>query len=232
MFDHLWTWLEKCDSSDGLPNFGCLKSSFDRLPSNSRLDVCRDFFTALQALDTPSIWSLGSLAFGQPLGDDSFKDFRRWLIFQGRTTAEIALNAPDRLSSVLSSRIGDENLFIESLHWLEEPLTLLNFHRQVGARTWTTPDVDTMKLLLPTMFEALGASFAAAPVDIPDSSEMLIDGLGVLKVGDRVRHRASFGMGVIRAIRVAATGVADIEFEGGMKTMRISASFFDRVNGQ
>lgn len=56
------------------------------------------------------LWAAGYLAFGG-LGDDSFMDFRSWLILHGRIVYETVLADPDALAD-LSWRADQEDLAI------------------------------------------------------------------------------------------------------------------------
>lgn len=125
VFDHLWGRLGKCARTTELPDLICLEVEFDQLPKHERIEVAREFGEAVSMLDDPAVWTVGGLVFGQPLGDDSFKDFRRWLILQGMEVAVQANNAPDGLASTFNLKAGDDRIFLESMAWLEAPTSEL-----------------------------------------------------------------------------------------------------------
>ena len=230
MLENLLTWLGKCPKVEGFSDLACLEDAFRRLPERGRFEVSQEFLEAIAALNVPSVWAVGSLVYGQPLGDDYFKDFRRWLVLQGREITTTALNAPDQLLRGLRPYAGNPQIFVEAVDWLEESASQSVRQTQAHGSNWITPDLDEMKALVPLTFEAFGEGYRAASADVECSDRLSIDGLGDLKVGDRVRHRGQFGLGVIRAVRVAETGIADIEFLSGLRTMRVLVSFFERAD--
>lgn len=230
MFDNLWAWIRKCGDSRKSLFFSCLQKSFDQLSESGRISVCGEYHEALKSLDNQTIWSLGSLIFGQPLGDDSFKDFRRWLIFQGDIVFNSSLNTPDSLHNEFLLRAGDERIFVEGIDWLDDLVALIYPVKKVPTSTWETPNVDMMQMLLPLTFDALGTAFTTGITQSAETTEMFVEGLGAFRLGDRVRHKGIFGVGVIREIPLAETGLATIEFEGAVRTMRISPSFFERAD--
>jgi len=234
VFEKLWNWLESCSQVAASPDLKRLENAFAELPATGQIEVSRDFAAAMSALSSPSLWAVGSLLFGQPLGDDSFKDFRRWVALGGRNLTNIALNNPDGLWEILEPHAQNDQVFIEALDWLEEPASRAAVPQATHSippyvEHWTTPNVDEMKGLAPLTFKALGDSYRATTTRVEHADHLSVDGLGDLKVGDRVLHRGQFGVGIIRAVRVAETGVVDIEFASGVRTMRLSASFFEKT---
>lgn len=234
MFEKLWNWLESCSQVAASPDLKRLENAFTELPETDQIEVSRDFVAAISALHGPSLWAVGSLLFGQPLGDDSFKDFRRWVVLGGRNLTDIALSNPDRLSEILDVQAQNDQIFVEAIERLEDPASRVAAPRATHSirpyvEHWTTPNVDEIKGLVPLTFKALGGGYSATTTQVEHADHLSVDGLGDLKVGDRVLHRGQFGVGIIRAVRVAETGVVDIEFASGVRTMRLSASFFEKT---
>lgn len=81
----------------------------------------RGFADTLQAVQQRAyrwdLWAAGYLALGG-LGDDSFQDFRTWLIRQGRSVFERVLADPDSLVEL--SWDEDEEDFAEAERWAYE----------------------------------------------------------------------------------------------------------------
>lgn len=230
LFHNLWNLLRKCAQVDASTDLACLESAFAELPKGDQEETSREFVKAVSSLGSPSVWAVGSLLFGQPLGDDSFRDFRRWLALQGRDLTTVALTAPDELSSILSEHAKNDRIFIEAIHWLEDPALQASNLMQPYADHWTMPDLDEMRKLVPRTFATLSGTYGPIPTDVVRPDHLSVDGLGELRVGDQLLHRGQFGVGVIRAVRLAETGIVDIEFASGLRTMRLSAAFFERMD--
>lgn len=213
MLDRLWGWLGKCTQTTESLDLICLKVEFDQLPKHERIEVVKEFREAVSMLDDPAVWTVGSLVFGQPLGDDSFKDFRRWLILQGREVAIQAISAPDGLASTFNLKAGDDRIFLESVAWLETLTSEVASRSGHSTAAWTTPDLCQMQTLAPQTFAAFSTSFRTDHLDVADIIHFSIEGLGILKVGDRIRHLGAFGIGVIRAIHIAETGAQILNFQ-------------------
>ena len=213
-------------------NFHDLEQAFNKLPKHEQLAISKDFVSVTSMLDRPAVWAVGSLVFSQPLGDDSFKDFRRWIVFQGREATMRAIDQPDGLVDILNFKASDDRMFVEAVGWLEEPASEIASRLRISTSTWTTPNLDGIKPLIPRTYSSFPSSFNTTPPAPIETNHLSIEGLGTLKVGDHLRHLGMFGVGVIRAVRLPEVGIVDIEFPSGMRTMGILSSFFEKVDDQ
>ena len=230
MSSHLLDWLENCRQTLGDDFFSHSDTCFEQLPKAQQLQFSEQFLDAISTLDTPAVWAVGSLVFGQPLGDDSFKDFRRWLVFQGRVAVTRAINTPDDFASTLDFKARDGQIFLEAVDWLEEPASKVASGTRSSSLGWITPESDGLRTLVPKTYDAFAPFYNPISTAADDADHLLIEGLGRLDIGNQVRHRGHFGVGIVRKIHLPETGIVDIEFAGGVRTMRITSAFFDRAD--
>jgi hypothetical protein len=123
-FETLWHWIGR-DSANRLrevsdDDIEALDVAFKKLSHAQKTDVYIGYQQALAATDNLKVWELGSLLDGFPLGDDSFRDFQRWLILQGRAVFTIATTDPDGIASLLRNRDDVPEVDVYSMGILDE----------------------------------------------------------------------------------------------------------------
>jgi hypothetical protein len=201
----------------------------------SELAACRTgYAAALDCLDRLEIWEAGSLLVGSPIGDSSYLHFRNWLIWQGRSFAEsIASDADHLLHLAEQSDACLSDPFVECLHLLQEPggscsteiLPVSSFDEK-----WNWQDSSAAKIAgdLPKLWAAYGTAFQWELPPSLLSAEEEVPGIGLLRVGDAVRHLFGYGVGTIVSFPVAGTSIGTIDFATEQRTMHISRQFFER----
>jgi hypothetical protein len=99
--DGFWQLIEQVDDEDRAGN-GRITSAL--APRLARLPVPQlaDFHTLLvqqcDRLLTWELWEAAEIILRSPVSEDSFQDFRPWIVAQGRQTFEAALDDPDLLA--------------------------------------------------------------------------------------------------------------------------------------
>lgn len=78
---------------------GCLEAKLIQLPESEIVDFGRHFSTCLRLSYDARLWLAASVIKGG-CGDDSFMDFRGWLISHGQKVFEAALADPDSLAEL------------------------------------------------------------------------------------------------------------------------------------
>jgi len=201
---------------------------------SAELKVCRtEYATALDRLNKIEIWEACSLLSGVPCGDSSFLYFRNWIVWQGRSFVEsIASNADDLLPLAEQRGIGLSEPFIESLDLLSKAGN--GFFEIPSAsdfqERWNWQDSSAGKIAvdLPKLWAVYGQSFQWELPAPPSSQEEEIPGLGLLRVGDVVRHLFGYGVGTIVSFPIAGSSIAAIDFANEQKTMHIASQYFER----
>jgi hypothetical protein len=234
-----WSWVEFGLSDDHKrlhhPDVSALDAAFETLPATKKNEFSAEFQRALEAANRLDIWQLCSLIYGQPCGDDSFSYFRRWLILQGKEVYTTTLNAPDDFYILYN---GHEKVpaepFIESAGLVEDHASVVQDRaRPAKSRvpwTWLDSSSGHIRNELPKMWRLVGEQFLwerEAPANKESACD--IPGLGMVSVGDRLLHKAGFGVGTVANIVVPESGIAEMEFAAGKKTLRISSAFFERA---
>jgi hypothetical protein len=100
-----WQMIEqaKIDSGgDGEEQVNLLVERLAQLEVSEIVDFDFLFDTYHAAAYRRDVWEAGTIAYGFSLSDDSFTDFRAWLIAQGRDTYEQVLSDPDWLAQVVT----------------------------------------------------------------------------------------------------------------------------------
>ena len=201
----------------------------------SVLAACRTgYAAALDYLDRIEVWEAGALLVGNPIGDSSYLHFRNWLIWQGRSFVESIASDADQLL-LLAEQSGTclSDPFIECLHLLQECggncfseiLPASSFDEK-----WNWQDSSAARIAgdLPKLWAAHGAAFKwELPPSLLSAKEE-VPGIGLLRVGDAVRHLFGYGVGTIVSFPVAGTSIATIDFATEQRTMHISRQFFER----
>ena len=208
-------------------------AAIDALDKDVRVAYSRAYRTALDELDRIEAWEATSLLLGTHCGDDSFLYFRNWVIWQGREIKDLFVENPDSLL-----KLADRNQLPISDPFVE-CLTALNAYDQgnTGSRpmpeldpkwTWQDSSSQTIAKHLPSLWSVYGKAFKERLPQSPSSQEEFIEGLGTLRVGDKVRHLVGYGVGVIKGFPIAGRDLAVIEFEDQERCMGVSSEFFER----
>jgi hypothetical protein len=91
-----------------------LTAALQELPDDQLRDFAREFRTARARANRWDLWAAASLALGGA-GEDTFLDFRNWLVSHGRETFERVLADPDAVADLEWD--DDENDFGAAEHW-------------------------------------------------------------------------------------------------------------------
>jgi hypothetical protein len=108
-FDEFWEIIEEARDNAGktseIPAW--LEGKLSRLPETDIVDFGIHFGESQRALYDARLWLAASVILGG-CGDDSFWDFRGWLIGQGRKVFEAALADPDSLAELELERFDGD----------------------------------------------------------------------------------------------------------------------------
>ena len=172
--------------------------------------------------ETGPVWAAGTLLNDGHGTDSGFEYFRNWLIGQGQATYEMALKDPDSLAAVSMPTSDRNEPFAEwesfggAAYDAYEAMTGREIYADmapVAARVpifspfdWHDFDDEFMVQQLPRLWEKYGARKQASDkrtqVDAASNEgpkSVIIEGLGVLSVGDYVTH-SKFGPGKVMQI--------------------------------
>ncbi|MFG6416144.1 DUF4240 domain-containing protein [Roseateles sp. DC23W] len=234
-----WSLIEKARITEDKariesPNIDLLNIAFSKLPAQARNDATCIFRLLLRDADRQALWQLCSLMIGQPCGDDSFEYFRRWLVLQGEYIYKRIVSEPDIMAELL--RLEGNNSFepfVESAGSIDEA----NFHNDKitadihSQWSWTASSAKSIQQALPNTWKLLGARFVWDQLSLSEEAvvfECEAQGLGTIRVGDRLLHTAGLGAGIVRKIILPDAAIAEIDFESETKSMVISSAFFNR----
>ena len=90
---------------------------------------------------------------------------------------------------------------------------------------YTDTPRETFSAALPVLWQRFGDAFGDEPPRLPEPTSLLVPGLGEVKAGDFLEHRF-YGRCRVRAVAMADSGIAELEFTDKSRTMRVSTSFF------
>ena len=107
--DAFWELIERSREQSGPDGDGqdaALEALVQAFPTTELTAFAAIFEAQKRRACRYDIWEAGALLDGG-MGDDSFKDFRSWLIGQGRAGFESVLADPDSLAGVPGVSVGD-----------------------------------------------------------------------------------------------------------------------------
>lgn len=193
---------------------------------------------AMQEADTLAVWQLGSLLRGSTLGDDSFRDFRRWLILHGRNIYDIALGGADDLALLVgdlvdipmepyADSIGIPISFAKEIPDPED----VGFSLKDSDWSPSESSEARIKSDLPRLWGLFGGKFkwhSHFDGSMIQVTECLTE-LGVVRVGDRLRHKV-LGEAVLVAIVLPDTYGVELDFGYEKKVFSITSRYFERLS--
>jgi hypothetical protein len=228
----IWEWIHRIRKLHVNPSYDDLLHDLEKMPVEQSGAIACSYRDLMQALDVPAVWQAGSLLVGAPLGDDGFEYFRSWVIWNGVSFYNSVLNKTD---DILDCEVAFTNCTFEALgvcmEFLpssanENPLASKDF----GSTGWDwQAALDKIESNLPRLWGIYGGGFKKQVTAIQSSDFLDVPGLGILRVGDRVRHKMGYGEGVIVEIVSSETGLVKIEFVDGVRPFRVAVEYFSRV---
>lgn len=241
-FETLWSWIGR-DSANRLQEVSdddieALDVAFNQLSHAQKTDVYIGYQQALAATDNLKVWELGSLLDGFPLGDDSFRDFQRWLILQGRTVFTMATTDPDGIASLLRSREDVPGVDVYSMGILDEfdDRFALAAEIPMGGENWGSSDSSPkcIKKNLPRLWNLLGDSFNWGGGDEGVVGEALaeceIPGIGIVRIGDRLRHKTKGFVMVVLAVLDSERHILRVDCGGDdVAACSVESYMYERV---
>ena len=237
-----WNWTEHATSGARLamPNVALLDAAFERLADSEKAEIARSFHQVLDSADRLGLWQLCSLLSGQPCGDDSFSYFRRWLILQGKEVFTTVMANPDDLASFVRDGSVPKEPFVESIGMAEDSETGGERQEQACVMqppptrswSWLQSSEERIRRDLPRVWRLIGHDFkwSTESDSAAEAQACEVPGLGLIRVGDRLQHKAGMGVGTVTAILIPETAAAELEFASGKKVFRLTPDFFERVS--
>ena len=232
-----WTWVGCTTPNEHLvvPNIELLDERFRCHNRKEQTWLSQAFFYYLDVADRIELWELCSLMSGQPCGDDSFAYFRRWLVLQGKSIFNAILDDPDAMAGLR----GNDGLipaepFVESAGVIENA----RFRAPMDGPemflhcdwSWKDSSIDRIRADLPSTYGQIGHKFRWDSSSREQHTDVCdAPGLGVIRVGDRLRHKSGLGEGTVVSVLIPETSVVEIEFSFGKETMGVTADFFERI---
>lgn len=102
--DNFWRIIELSKAATQPEQLEMLKNELQQLSLPELISFQRRFLTMKSALYDWDLWLVAWLLAGGLCSDDTFADFRNWVISQGRQRYETALTNPDDLVDVLTNK--------------------------------------------------------------------------------------------------------------------------------
>lgn len=134
--DEFWTIVDESRAAAAPAKRGsavkrhvrALTRALERLPATTVLEFEKQRRAQSARANRWDLWAAGYVAFGG-MSDDSFLDFRSWLISQGREAFERVLADPDSLVELTFDSDGEDLGYAEE--WGYVPLDVLDEHEEV-----------------------------------------------------------------------------------------------------
>jgi hypothetical protein len=234
----IWSWLEQIKKNS--PICQKLEIGSIKISEPERTEVGNSYVRITRLLDRTIIYLAGSLIRGRKLGDDSFSDFRNWLIWGGLGIVETAIANTDELyDRFAAENLNISNPYCENLNELgswssqsrdaKTPLSLEYFLGENDEELGEPLTAEFLEKKLPKLWSQFGKGFEFAQNSgMPEFSEVYVSGLGLFKIGDRVFHKKGYGEGEILRI-LGNEGLVFIRFAHEEKTFWLDPEFIERV---
>jgi hypothetical protein len=226
----LWAWIGN-ESSARLreilmADISRLDSHFLRLNDEEKMRTYVGYRYALGASDTLGVWQLGCLLDGFSLADDAFKDFRRALILQGKYIFGLAVDSPDDIADCITNNDAVPELSVGTMGALDDfgaktrlRLQIPHSNEVYGVNPASRARISAR---LPKLWSLIGDKYR---YDYESStgrrldgsvSECGIPGLGVVRVGDRIRRKSNGKIFVVLAIEDSKKGILQVDKGDGV----------------
>ncbi|MCR6480206.1 DUF4240 domain-containing protein [Variovorax sp. ZS18.2.2] len=234
----IWPWLEQIKKK--FPVCQALEIDSIEISEPERAEIGASYLRVAHRLDRTIIYLAGSLIHGRKLGDDSFSDFRNWLIWCGLEIVEAAITRTDELYDRLVAKNFNINKpYCENLSELgawappsrevERSLSLEEFLGE----NYEEPDgpltAELLEKKLPKLWLEFGKEFGSEQDSgLSGLVGVYIGELGLVRVGDAVFHKNGYGEGEILEL-LDSEGLVLARFGHEEKTFRLDPEFVDRV---
>lgn len=234
----IWTWLDQIKNEH--PICQTLEVDSVETSKSERAEIGASYLRVSRHLDRTIIYLAGSLIRGRKLGDDSFSDFRNWLIWCGLEIVEVAIISTDELyKRLIAENFSASAPYCENLSELgtwasqsrsaKKPLSLEDFLGENDEWLNKPLTAELLEKKLPKLWNQFGKGFEFLQNSgLPDLAEVYVDGLGLFRIGDKVYHKKGYGEGEILRI-LGNEGLAFIRFAHEEKTFWLDPRFIERV---
>jgi hypothetical protein len=234
----IWPWLEQIKKE--FPVCQMLEIDSIEISGPERAEIGASYLRVARRLDRAIIYQAGSLICGRKLGDDSFSDFRNWLIWCGLEIVETAITHTDELYERLAAKnFSINNPYCENLSELgtwapqsrkvERPLSLEEFLGESYEEPGEPLTAELLEEKLPKLWLEFGKEFGSEQDSgLSGLVGVYIGELGLFRVGDRVFHKNGYGEGEILEL-LDINGLVLIRFGHEEKIFRLDPEFIERV---
>ena len=234
----IWSWLD-CVKNEH-PICQTLEVDFIGASKASRAEIGASYLRVAQKLDRSIVHLAGSLIRGRELGDDSFSDFRNWLIWCGLEIVEVAITSTDELHDrLIAENFSVSAPYCENLSELgtwasqsrsaKKPLSLEDFLGENDEGLNEPLTAELLEKKLPKLWSQFGKGFEfVQDSGLQDLAEVYVNGLGLFRIGDKVYHKNGYGEGEILRI-LGNEGLVFIRFAHEEKTFWLDPRFIERL---
>lgn len=234
----IWSWLDQVKNEH--PTCQVLDVDSIEISKPRRAEIGASYLRVAHQLDRMIIHLAGSLIRGRELGDDSFLDFRNWLIWCGLEIVETAIENVDELYDQLAAKNFDVDFpFCENLSALgiwaprssnvQKPLSFEEFLGNGDEKSDGPLTAELLSTKLPKLWGRFGREFEfKQKSELSDFAEVYVNGLGTFRVGDKVFHKKGFGEGEILKI-FGNEGLVLLRFAHGEMTFWLNPEFIERM---
>jgi hypothetical protein len=237
----IWGWLTSAKAAgiSTRSDAAAIERSLERLPASAKSMLAAEYSILHAKADSLMVWEACSLMLGSPASDDWFEYFRNWLLWSGRRVFSTAIENADDLEEVCRA----EN--VDTLNPFFEPLSVLASYSDVDipapnkplgmdqftGRGWNWMDSSPERIAadLPKLWQIYGDRFQWELESPEGGASCEAPGLGTVKLGDRLLHRAGYGVGVVENVLVAEASIVAIAFVDQTRSMRVTSEHFERA---
>jgi hypothetical protein len=228
-----------------------LASRLRRLPADEVLAFHRYFERlSIVVAGIGDAWIAASLLNGRLCGDDCFEYFRNWLIAQGRevyqtaldnwdSLADLDLHKDDAVQVAQFERFGEVAARFYKAATGKYPPVETNQEADLESWTWTDFTEDYLADRFPKLWSKYGHLKKELDESIRCANEILlqhtraecvIPGVGIVRVGSVISHKA-YGHAVVKQIIDYRDGTfaAEVEYAGGKDQVLLSPDYFSLV---
>lgn len=234
----IWPWLDRIKNEHSICQ--ALEVSFIKISEPERVEIGASYLRVARRLDRTAIYLAGSLFRGRKLGDDSFSDFRNWLIWCGLEIVEVAITSTDELydrliaenfsiSAPCCENLSELGTWASQSRSAKKPLSLEDFLGENDEGLNEPLTAELLEKKLPKLWSQFGKGFEfVQDSGLQDLAEVYVNGLGLFRIGDKVYHKKGYGEGEILRI-LGNEGLVFIRFAHEEKTFWLDPRFIERL---
>ena len=234
----IWSWQNQIKKKH--PICQTLEVDSFETSKSKRAEIGASYRRVTRRLNRTIIYLAGSLIRGRKLGDDSFSDFRNWLIWCGLEIVEVAITRTDELyDRLIAENFSISAPYCENLSELgtwayqsrsaKKPLSLEDFLGENDEGLNEPLTAELLEKKLPKLWSQFGKGFEfVQDSGLQDLAEVYVNGLGLFRIGDKVYHKKGYGEGEILRI-LSNEGLVFIRFAHEEKTFWLDSRFIERV---